>query len=1660
MIRFPLRAFALAIPLAVAPAEAQSPDFTVFLNVRPDPSPYVADWESDPSIVTLVLSYTGAGGVAFYLDGRVMRGTESVVAGRSTAFEFVRASQLVLTTRDGIWEANSVTYQASLRDLLEQTGRLPDGEYQFCVDVRQGLPEAGPGALLAADCAPFSITAPQPPGLVTPGDGETVIQPFPTFVWTPVLLGANARVGYHVRVAPVLPGQSPLDAINNVPMFEGDFPNAVTLYPRDALPLEEGERYVWQVQATDDAGLPVGERQGKSEVWTFTYTPTGVEPPVAFDPDTADRKPAVGTFQWGETTVEVTSVTDSSYDRYAGTGRFIIIKDIFEPEVPFDSVRLTTDGARVRAAPADTILFFAADSVTPTGDTIQLDASPGLTWPLDAIGLPFRIFPSGITLFADSASGEQWVGVSGAGRLTLTDEDMEFSFTDLRVGPRGPEGTLRLAKEFSVGSDIWSAWGGQDIVRIFKDSTILRIANGVGTLELTGQVRIPAKSGLRTDVYAAWDSAYVAAEADPDDDIDPPPEPMESKDVLLWITKAVLGSDGEFYLAASDTSARQVNDEDVDEGRPQIRLGKTGVKVALGTAYVDLSDRISPPGKPNGWQGIYFDTLTLELPKEWQNVQGADPIRLTAQGLALDETGLSGDLAVSNLWGLGTIVFEGFRGRLDSLRFTMVSGTLERGYVEGAIGTPFLGENMPYRVAFSPVGIEEAYIALDRVQVVTIPSLKATATIQRASISYERPVGTLTMDAQVTIDQDGIALDKVQVYDLAVSSDGNVTLGSGWLVFDQADDAGFKGFPVALDSIGMGSGTSGDEVWLGVAGRFNLNETLPAAAGVFRLFAVRDGPGEAWRFDRIAVDAMAVSYENAAFAFSGSLAYMDNDSVYGSGFKAGVRLQLQDLFGVSGNLIVGATTFRYWYVDARLILPPPGIQLGPLPLAIWGFAGGAYSRMRAEVDSVTLVTTYVPDASVAVGLKAAVSIGSSGNQGFIWNSDTWLEAAFTESGGLQSMILEGDHWMLTEVSRRDEKLWGKVRVDLPVSEPVLHANLIVNIGLEPMITARNAWAELHFEEDDWYVHVGLPQRQDSVILYPGVLDLPATAYVQIDPEGVGAGFTTFLEKEKTVGKFKGSVSAHFAADARLRYRPFRATGEGELWGDFEAKVKYSGTWYEILSGTMRATMNFEFPDPTRVWGRIRVRYRVAGGLARGTFRMRYRWGGSGDDDSSEEDQFVMIAATSPLPNDTGASVTGVTYYLGMSEGVEYGTDDGVYRMRLSGTPTIGKRTLTNEITRLRSGQSLRTVETFPSIGTVQRVWDDERATLTLVGPGYAPLDPATTYRSTVTFVLEKQSGSGAWEVQQTVTNTLTFTTSGAAPILAQFVSESDPRGMASRLYYGGPNAGVFRLRFTNVHPDLTSGAAVGRLVANGSDTVAGSWGAATYPFAARQLAGDPTLYRFAPGGALAPSTTYRFALVRNDSTAEEHYAVSFATSAYASLAAHVAASTVTVEADRGPGPVSATGTYLLGVNVILAGSEPMVWDDIDSIEVTGVGAGWEVIPRTRCQWVGGKAPTAMSLGMTAATLCGATPMYENVLAVGFTAASDTELPASSTATITIRLNHRREGWNTFTFAVPPAPSLADVISDLPTIGNPPPPPPPPGQGIDITPPSRGPVRGR
>jgi hypothetical protein len=1686
---------------AVAPARAQSPNWTVVLSVRPQPSPYIADWENDPSIVTLVLSYTGTTSVAFHLVGTMRRGSDLVLGGTSTPFEFVRPTQLVLSAGDGIWDRNTVTYEPAFTDQLQQTGRLSDGEYQFCVDVREGLPESGGGALLGRDCAPFSITAPQPPSLIAPNDLDTVIAPLPAFTWTPVVAGYNLQVTYHLRLAEVLPGQSPLEALNNVPVLEQDLETTTLQYPPDALPLEDSTRYVWQVQALDEAGQPVGERQGKSEAWTFRHL--GPLPGIVALTDSvpAADEVVVSRFDWAGVEIKVLALRDSSPRYYSGRARATIVPGVFEPAFTFRGVRLTADGRRVDYAPRHRLKVPATNNLFEGTQLLNLGAA-----------IPVVLQLTGLDLVADSASGDRHVGLTGEIVIKLPysaedsaiaarqeaaraeakaradslqaaydsavaafgtawgdcvaqakaadstgtqefyaamdvycdgveeperSEEMEkagaaasaepapwyadagwraqyekhflkFRFVDLRVGSGGPAGAIWLAR----------TWSSQDLgmtgfrMTLYGGETGLTIANGVGTLDLKGDFRIPSWTGLVPEPGTLDSTATQADSAR---------QATADSAIVLRIQRARVSSAGELSL-------------DVD-GIPLARLGGTGLKVRTGDLVADLSGELSPSGRPAGWRGVYIDSARVFLPLEWNTygdaawiAQDTGQASVAGRALFIDDQGFSGDVSASGLEQLGPIGYGGFSGRLDSLRFKFTAGTLDTGYVEGKLAIPFLESPISYAVRFTPVGVDRLYAKLDEQEPIAMPALGATLRIQRGELVYDRPLGTFTMDARLTIDREGVGVRDAQVYGLSIASDGSLKLRSGWLAFEAANQATVSGFPVALDSIGFGSGTTGNEVWLGLAGRVALADNLPASAGTFRVFAVRDQPGAAWRFDRVLVDKLDLQYENGAVAFRGALDYMRNDSIYGSGFRAAVRMSVQDQFRVDGTFIAGATSFRYWYVDARLLLPPPGIQLGTLPLSLYGFGGGAYARMRASIDPVTLTATYVPDSTTAFGLKALVTLGTTAQQGFVWNADAMLEATVGTSGGLQSLTLRGDNWMLTDVTQRLQRVWGTVLVNLPVSQSVLHASATVNVNLRPALTG-SGWYELHYDPSAWYVHAGTPARPQTLTLLPGGLNLPSTSYFMMDDDGVSAGFSTVLSQEKTVGWFYGRVDGGFEANAQMRYRPFMAAGEGELWANMVAKVK----GYEIFRGDARATMNFRFPDPTRIWGKVRLKYRLLGGTLRGTYRMRYSWGGSGDDAGSDTSQFVLVAETYPRDADTLAPLTGVAYYLGMSEGAEYGVDDGVYRLRLAGTPTIAVETLTTPtVGDPRTGRTIQRspVVTWTSLGAVERDFDAERQTLMLKAPGFVPLEPGRRYRATAPFVLEKYVG-GAWVAQQSAAGLVTFRTFNQPLTIGQLVERTDPPGGGTPVYYGGPNAGAVRVRVSNVHPDLSSGAIAPRLIGSGTDTVPGTWGTSVYAFALfERRTSDPTLYAFRPAaGALAPNTSYRFAIVQNDSTRREHYAITFQTSRYASLAEHVGTSAQTITADRGVGPNSGTGTYLLGVRILLASPEPIAWEDIDSIDVTGV-TNWSVTPRTRCQWLGGTAPAVAVLGMGRDKLCGTTPTYENILDVAFTTADDAQLPPAATPALTLRLNHRREGWQTFTFTLPAVAPSASVTTPV------------------------------
>ena len=174
-----------------------------------------------------------------------------------------------ITPRD-ITEVKETTYKPEYEEQIKKTGRVPAGSYRICIYVLK----CEDNSLLAKDCIFHRVTLPCPPRLISPTDGDTIVESHPLFQWTPPIpLPAGLRVRYRLKICELYENQNPYEAINNIPHYENkQLTSTSFLYPVGAKAFEDGKSYCWQVQAVDEDGFPIGGNDGKSEIWSFTYT--------------------------------------------------------------------------------------------------------------------------------------------------------------------------------------------------------------------------------------------------------------------------------------------------------------------------------------------------------------------------------------------------------------------------------------------------------------------------------------------------------------------------------------------------------------------------------------------------------------------------------------------------------------------------------------------------------------------------------------------------------------------------------------------------------------------------------------------------------------------------------------------------------------------------------------------------------------------------------------------------------------------------------------------------------------------------------------------------------------------------------------------------------------------------------------------------------------------------------------------------------------------------------------------------------------------------------------------------------------------------------------------------------------------------------------------
>lgn len=245
--------------------------------VVPNPTPYLAQWSTDPTVALLTLTNGTQVDLPATSVARIYRGQALLaqVPGLITTIPGMPATSIYRTPQIARWQAAS--FGSGAPASLRASGVLPDGSYTLCVEVApaQGLPATNA-------CAPFTLSLAQPPRLVAPLDRSVVTTRFPVLQWAPALSARVPSVLYTVRVVELYGGQTPTRAVEaNRPVLEAIVRDATTLqYPLAAWPLLPGRCYAWRVQARADAtgqgataGAPIGRNEGRSELFTFCYRP-------------------------------------------------------------------------------------------------------------------------------------------------------------------------------------------------------------------------------------------------------------------------------------------------------------------------------------------------------------------------------------------------------------------------------------------------------------------------------------------------------------------------------------------------------------------------------------------------------------------------------------------------------------------------------------------------------------------------------------------------------------------------------------------------------------------------------------------------------------------------------------------------------------------------------------------------------------------------------------------------------------------------------------------------------------------------------------------------------------------------------------------------------------------------------------------------------------------------------------------------------------------------------------------------------------------------------------------------------------------------------------------------------------------------------------------
>ncbi len=529
----------------------------------------------------------------------------------------------------------------------------------------------------------------------------------------------------------------------------------------------------------------------------------------------------------------------------------------------------------------------------------------------------------------------------------------------------------------------------------------------------------------------------------------------------------------------------------------------------------------------------------------------------------------------------GSISWSGNKAIVDSLYLKALAITFAGVNTSGTIGIKykddsFLDTGTPVDIGLSATVDKDG-----------IDSFSVDGNLQSVNISNFAKFNFTSLSASPNLS------------DFWVSLDGNVKPQNA--LFGSDTELAFKGLKISGNGISVESANaeidvSGASASLGSL-TLSINKLGLGFDSAKKLFFIKANGGIAldiigdaaagvtlYSNKTINVDDIAVNIHQSGLVASGSIAWFDNDTIYGNGFKATLGMKIAEMFSANGLFRIGQKdTVFYWMAKASV--GGAEIPLSPIPLSIYEIGGGiAYHMKYNETQK-----DFVPDASNTALILSSV-LGTSGDGGYLWNGDISITASIN-NGTLGQLRLDGVSWILANRGEHPSK--RRIEAHMTLSKSAFH--LWINANVEYHSIKVKGKMDSMFSSSEKHVFIG----SDAAYAYAfaGYTEL---GHVSVTAFGI-SGYGFFMVDRSAIAFGEGiKLNKHWSKDwwgpdpsldfklnaeakALFIYDPFQMNID--VFAEIGLKACYGG----CVNVGADVQVKLATPNPYYIWGKAGVK---------------------------------------------------------------------------------------------------------------------------------------------------------------------------------------------------------------------------------------------------------------------------------------------------------------------------------------------------------------------------------------------------------------------------------------------------------------------------------------